>query len=320
MKIPRTITLFTALFLVISVSGCGSAPGQATQAAEPVVLLQPDEIATLTTQPTRIPKPTPTGQYQGPPPVMADFDAANFENSTEITNEWLPFKPGTRWVYEGTALDHQQQQITRRIEFTITDLTKEIDGVETVVAWILDFNNGELVEKEIAFYAQDKEGTVWYLGEHPEEYEAGAFVQAPTWIAGLREAKAGIKMKAQPEPGAAPIFQGWGPEVEWADFGMIYQIGQKTCVPVGCYEDVVVNAESSPGEGDAFQLKYYARGVGEVQVGWKGNDKNHETLQLIEFVQLDPDALAEVRSLALEVEKHAYEISPDLYGQTPPME
>jgi hypothetical protein len=97
-------------------------------------------------------------------------------------------------------------------------------------------------------------------------------------------------------------------------------MGQETCVAVDCYQDVLVIAESSLEETDAFQLKYYARGVGEVRVGWRGADATQEELELVELVQLSPEALAEVRAEALALEKHAYEVSQDVYGQTPPAE
>jgi hypothetical protein len=96
-------------------------------------------------------------------------------------------------------------------------------------------------------------------------------------------------------------------------------MGTETCVPVECYQDVLVIAESSLGEMDAYQLKYYAPGVGEVRVGWKGEDATQEELELVEYEQLSPGALADVRAEALEVEKHAYEIS-DVYKQTSPAE
>jgi hypothetical protein len=232
----------------------------------------------------------------------------------------MPLKPGTQWAYEGTFVDEDGDSIARRLEFTITDLTKEIEGVRTVVAWIVDYNDGEVVEKEIAFYAQDDDGTVWYFGEHPEDYEDGEFVEAPTWIAGLADARAGIKMVAEPQLGMPIYFQGWGPEVEWSDYGQVDQVGQETCVPVDCYKDVLVIAESSLGETGAFQLKYYARSVGEVRVGWRGTDASQEELELVELVQLDPDALAEIRAEALALEQHAYEISKDVYAHTSPAE
>jgi len=252
-------------------------------------------------------------------PEFEAFDRNNFDNSTKIDNEWLPLQPGTQWVYEGFPVE-DDESIPHRIEFTVTDLTKEIDGVGTVVAWIVDYSDGEVVEKEIAFYAQDNDGNVWYLGEYPEEYEDGEFVAAPAWIAGVGEARAGIKMRAAPEVGTPSYFQGWGPEVGWTDYGQVDQVDQETCVPVDCYEGVLVIAESSLEEVNAFQLKYYAPGVGNVRVGWRGEDASQEELELVEFGQLDPEVLAEIRAEALALEERAYEISREVYAHTSPAE
>ena len=250
---------------------------------------------------------------------FADFDPINFNDSTNIDNAWLSLKPGMRWVYEGTTVEGGKS-FPHRIEFTVTDLTKEIAGVRTLVAWVLDISSGEVVEKELAFYAQDLDGNVWYLGEYPEEYDGGEFVAAPTWIAGLKDARAGIKMWAEPQLVRPSYFQGWGPAVDWSDYARVDAVDQETCVPVDCYEDVLVIAESSLDEADAFQLKYYAPGVGNVRVGWRGADAVQEELELVEFIELSPEALAEIRSQALELEKHAYEKSPDVYAHTKPVE
>jgi hypothetical protein len=212
------------------------------------------------------------------------------------------------------------EEIPHRIEFTVTDLTKDIAGVRTVVAWIVDYSDGQMVEQELAFYAQDNDGNVWYLGEHPEEFEDGEFVDAPTWIAGVEDAVPGIKMKAAPKQGTPAYFQGWAPAVEWTDYAQVDQMGQETCVAVDCYQEVLVIAESSLEEEDAYQLKYYAPGVGNVRVGWRGADATQEELELVEFVELSPKALAEVRAAALAMEDHAYQVSQDVYGQTPPAE
>jgi hypothetical protein len=257
------------------------------------------------------------------PATVAEFwelDPASFTNSTVIDNSWMPMQPGTRWVYEGTALDDEGNTIARRIEFTVTDLTKEIGGVRTVATWILDYDDDQVVEKELAFYAQDDDGNVWYLGEYPEEFEDGEFVRAAPWIHGLEDARAGIKMMAEPKSGIPSYYQGWGPAVEWSDYGQVEQVGQETCVPVDCYTEVLVIAESSLGEENAYQLKYYARGVGEVRVGWKGEDETHEELELVERTELSPEELAELRALALELETHGFEVSKDVYGQTSPLE
>jgi len=297
----RTALLAIVLFLMIFVSACGAGPTpEATNVSEPTL--------------------EATADGQAAEPEFADFDPGNFDNPTVIDNEWMPMQPGTEWVYEGTAVDDDGKSVDRRIEFIVTDLTKEIAGVRTVVGWIVDYTDGELVEKEIAFYAQDNDGNVWYLGEYPEDYENGEFVEAPAWITGIEDAKAGIKLMAEPQLGAPNVYQGWGPAVEWSDFGHVEQMGQKTCVPVDCYEDVLVNAESSLGEEGAFQLKYYARGVGEVRVGWTGPDETKEELELVEHVQLSAEDLVQVRADVLEVEKHAYEVSKDVYAKTSPAE
>jgi hypothetical protein len=313
MKSLRIITLLAAIFLLIALAGCG-APNPP---AKPPGGGQPPAA-----KPTEEPEPAaePTAGMAAQEPLFADFDPGNFDDPTVIDNEWMPMRPGTQWVYEGTSLDDEGEEIARRIEFTITDLTKEVAGVRTVVAWIVDYNDEEVVEKEIAFYAQDKDGTVWYLGEHPEEIEGGKFIQAPTWIAGIQDARPGIKMMAKPELGKPPVYQGWGPAVEWSDFGRVDQMGIETCVLVDCFPEVLVNVESSLGETNAYQLKYFARGVGEVRVDWKGEDQNQEVLELVEYSQLDTAALAKIRAQALALEKHAYEVSAEVYGPTPPME
>ena len=306
MRPIKVVNLVIALFLLILVSAC--APR-----SEPVISEGPPLPATSdeTVEPA-------TGDETAEP-QFADFKPDNFDHPTVIDNPWDPMQPGTYWAYEGTAVD-AGESVSRRIEFTVSDLTKEIQGVRTVVAWIEDYTNGELVEKEIAFYAQDKDGNVWYFGEHPEDYENGAFVEAPTWIAGIEDSKPGIKMLADPQLGTPSIYQGWGPAVEWSDYGQVDQMGPKTCVPVDCYEDVLVIAESSLGEQGAYQLKYYARGVGNIQVGWRGTDEVKEDLKLVEYKQLSPEDLAKVHSQVWELEKHAYEVSEDVYGQTAPAE
>ena len=258
------------------------------------------------------------GQAQQP---LEDVGAASFDHSTQIDNPWMPLKPGTRFVYEGTSAEDDGTLVPHRIVVHVTDLTKVIGGIRTLVTWDLDYKKGELVEAELAFYAQDRTGTVWYLGEYPEEYEDGKFVAARPWIHGFEDARAGIMMKRRPELGTPSYSEGWGPAVEWTDRGRVDQVGQKTCVPVGCYMDVLVIAESSAGEPGAEQLKYYARSVGSVRVGWRGaGEKTKETLELARVEQMDATALAEVRARALELERSAYRRSTPVYAHTPPAE
>src|SRR4029453_2896721 len=125
-------------------------------------------------------------------------------------------------------------------------------------------------ESEIVFFAQDKDGNVWLLGELVELYEDGDFQGSSAWIAGMDGSGPGIMMKADPQPGTPSYSQGYAPPpFNWTDRATVEKAGQKVCVPAGCYKDVLVIVEGSKGEGpDAQQLKYYAPGVGYIKVGW----------------------------------------------------
>jgi hypothetical protein len=251
-----------------------------------------------------------------------DFDPNSFARSTQIDNEWMPLKPGTRYTYEGTTVEDDGTVVPHKVVINVTDMTKVIGGIRSVVTWDLDYGDGELVEAELAFFAQDNDGNVWRMGEYPEEYEdEGTFVAAPAWIHGFEEARAGIEMKAKPQPGTPSYSQGWAPSTGFTDRGQVDQMGLKISVPAGSYEDVLAIAEVSGAEPDAQQLKYFARGVGNVGVGWKGaGEKTKETLELTKIEQLDAKLMAEVRAAALKLEKSAYKNSKNVYAKTPPLE
>jgi hypothetical protein len=247
-----------------------------------------------------------------------DFDAVAFHDPTHVDNRYFPLVPGTEMTWVGHALD-DDQKLERKVVFTVTDLVKEIDGVPSVVIWELDYTDGELEEAELAFFAQDDSGTVWHMGEYPEEFDGGEVVKHPGWIAGFEDALPGIHMPASPALDTPSYAQGWGPRVGWDDRGDTYALGEHTCTEVDCYDDVLVTREFSRSEPGAYQLKYYAPGVGNVRVGWGGpNEEEQEVLVLTERVTLGADALGEVRDAALAQEADAYRLSPSVYGGTPP--
>jgi hypothetical protein len=294
---PCRIHLATAaLILVFSASACAGASWQ-SNTGETSDRIQSEHLTTISAK---------------------DFDRTNFDNSTTVDNTWFPLVPGTHSVFEGSAID-DGQRISRRVLTTVTDLSKEINGVNTIVVWERDFSEGEEVEAELAFFAQDNYGNVWHMGEYPEEYEDGEFDKAPGWIAGSKGASAGIAMRAEPRLGTPGYAQGYAPPpINWVDRGRVYKVGQKSCVPVGCYEDVLVIEEFERNKPGAYQLKYYAPGVGDVRVGWRGpEEEEKEGLELVKDVRLSPQGLAKARKNALKLEKHAYALK-DYYRKTQP--
>jgi hypothetical protein len=254
------------------------------------------------------------------PATEKDFDRNNFSRSTTIDNRWTPLTPGMQFTFEGRA-NRGKGRLPHRVVFTVTDLSKVIDGVRTRVLWDQDINAGELAETELAFWAQDDDGNVWLLGEYPEEWENGKFSDAPdVWFSGVDGAKAGVMMRADPRLGTSSYRQGYAPKIEFQDRARVYQMGQRTCVPVGCYDDVLVTDEWNAVEpGDAHQRKFYAPGVGNVRVGAAGG-KEQEELVLVKLSHLDAGALAQAREEALELERRAYRVRKDVYGGLPPAE
>jgi hypothetical protein len=281
--------LSTVIAIVLLTAGCGTrrsgtVPGPSVSASEPV--------------------------------AAKDFDPADFANSTDVDNRWFPLVPGTEFTWKGHAFD-DGERVSRAVVFTVTDMTKMIDGVRTLVGWDRDYTGGRQEEIEITLFAQDDSGNVWQLGEYPEEYDGNEIVKTPSWIGGIHGARPGILMLADPRPGMPDYAEGWGPEVHWNDRAQPDRIGQRTCVPVGCYENVVVIDEFNPGEPGAHQLKYYAPGVGGVRVGWRGpNEEEQEELLLVRLRHLTPRQLAAVDEKVLEQDERGYRYSPDVYGQT----
>jgi hypothetical protein len=253
-----------------------------------------------------------------------DFDRNNFSDSTNIDNKWSPLEPGMQFIYEGRS-NRGLGRLPHRVVFTVTDLTKEIDGVRSVVLWDRDYNSGKLLEGELAFFAQDDDGNVWNMGEYPEEYDEegnGTFEAAPdTWFSGVDRARAGILMRGDPQVGTTRYRQGFAPTIGFADVAKVVKTGQHSCVPVGCYDDVLVTDETNPTEPtDGHQLKYYAPGVGNIQAAPGRGGKEREILDLVKVLRLTPGAMEFARMAALRIEKRGYQKRKDVYGKTPPSE
>jgi hypothetical protein len=250
---------------------------------------------------------------------VTPFSAFNFSSPTKIDNRWNPLVPGTQFTLNGVA-DRGGGLLPHEVVTIVTDLTKVVDGVRAVVILEKDLNEGELQEAELNFQAQDSAGNMWNLGEYPEEYENGKFHAAPdVWIAGLAEAAPGNSMIGNPQLGMPEYLQGWAPEIEFLDCAKVSEMQQRTCVPAGCYENVMITDERSPLEPESgYQRKYYAPEVGNVQVT-AVNDPEGETLVLSKVSQLSPEDMAKARQQALELEKRAYKVSP-LYRKSQPVD
>ena len=113
----------------------------------------------------------------------------------------VPMRPGSRWVYRETAPDGTVQ----RVVVTVLGRTKLIaNGVTARVVRDVVTEDGKPVEVTDDWYAQDRCGNIWYLGEATTEYENGKPVSTKgSFEAGVDGAQAGVIMPARTEGGHA---------------------------------------------------------------------------------------------------------------------
>ena len=236
-----------------------------------------------------------------------DFSAERFSaGSINVDNPFLPLTPGTQFTLTGTTLGGNHEVV-----FTVTDVTKWVNHVRTVVLWDRDFQDGELAEEELAFMAQDDQGNVWSLGEYPEEHEDGEVSAPSTWLAGRDGATAGVLMQAHPRTKTPAYIQGRSPDIEFFDKARVAKTNQKNiCVPVDCYSGVLVVDEWDPTAQpeDGHQFKYHAPGVGVIKVEGKGGDEV-ETLDLTKRRTLSSDELKDANARALQLDHRAYSLA-----------
>jgi len=185
--------------------------------------------------------------------------AINPENFvTQIDNKYYPLKPGTKYFYQV-----ETEEGTERNEVYVTHETKTILGVPCVVVDDRVWLNDELIEATLDWYAQDKEGNVWYFGEASKEYEKGKVVSAEgSWEAGLDGAKPGIIMKANPVVGHIYRQEYYFNHAE--DMAEVLSLSESASVPYGPFENCVKTKDWNPLEKDTIEEKYYAPGVGVV--------------------------------------------------------
>jgi hypothetical protein len=205
------------------------------------------------------------------PPYKPSIEPARFTD--RITNQYFPLKPGTTLIYDG-----KRDDVPRRAEVTVTKETKTIMGVKCIVVRDVVTSNNSLVEKTVDWYAQDKDGNVWYFGEDTAEYANGAVTNtAGTWLAGVDGAIPGIVMEAAPKVGDA-YRQEYRPG-EAEDFAKVEKLDGTITVPAGAYTRVIVTEDTDLLDTSKLEHKSYAPGVGFVGTEGMVNG-HHEVVSL----------------------------------------
>jgi hypothetical protein len=251
MSIRKPIAIALGVLSVsvaVAPSGVGGASGARTAAAVP----------------SELPK--------GSEPVRLSPD----DFTTKIDNPYWPMKPGARWVYRETDPGGSVQ----RVVVTVTYKTKRIaNGIVARIVRDTVTEDGQLVEDTWDWYAQDKAGNVWYLGELTKEYENGKFKSsAGSFEAGVDGAQPGIAMPANPKAGLAYRQEYYKGEAE--DNAEIFSLDERAEVPFGYFRDIVMTKDLNPLHPKILEYKFYARGVGPVlAVGVSGGSDREELVR-----------------------------------------
>jgi hypothetical protein len=200
------------------------------------------------------------------------IDPADFVDT--IDNPYLPFLPGTKWVYEG-----EDEGKHERDEVEVTSKRREVMGVSAVVVSDTSYVDGKLAEETEDWYAQDRDGNVWYMGEATTSYEEETPSTEGSWEAGVDGALPGIVMPAHPEVGHAYRQEYYEGEAE--DMGEILAVDGTVEVPTGRYDKVVVTRDWTPIEPDIVEEKQYAPGIGSVREELTAGGEG--SLELVEY-------------------------------------
>jgi hypothetical protein len=177
-----------------------------------------------------------------------------------VDNPWFPLKPGTVNVYRGVSDGKQARDV-----FTVTHRTKTIEGIRATVIDDRVYLNGRLSERTTDWYAQAKNGDVWYLGEDTATIDAGGTVESTdgSFQAGVDGAQAGIFMPAHPRVGATGRQEYYKGQAE--DEFKVLDLNARVHTPGASSSHAMLTQETTPLEPGVLDHKVYVRGVGTVR-------------------------------------------------------
>ena len=182
------------------------------------------------------------------------IDPGNFVSV--VDNEYFPLVPGQ-------VLRYQQKNGDEAVRVEVTNQTKTIMGVPTIVVRETETAGGQTVEISENWYAQDQDGNVWYFGESVQIFENGAPVSTEgSWEAGVAGALPGIIMQGDPQSGET-YFQEYSPGVA-EDMATVLDIGRTESTQLNTYSNVLRTKEWNPLDSGGPDFKYYASGVGLI--------------------------------------------------------
>ncbi len=188
--------------------------------------------------------------------VELDFDPNDFQAT--VDNNYFPLPLGKERTYEG---DDGEDDLL--VYTTVLDQTVTIAGVECTALKEEEYEDDELVEISINWFAQEiSTGDVYYFGEDVDEYEDGEVTGHPgAWKVGVDVSAPGKIFPGNPQLGDT-----FSPETvpgEAEETAEIVEVGLDYTTPYGDFSDVI-KVEEVDLLDDEVEWKLYAPGVGLI--------------------------------------------------------
>jgi hypothetical protein len=206
-----------------------------------------------------------------PPPLPAPSEFAPL-----VDNPWFPLAPGTTYVYRGA-----KDGAPTREQVAIFTRTRTILGVRATVVgdklYAQRRGRWSIAERTRDWYAQDRRGNVWYLGEATAEIGPGGAVvsREGSWQAGVDGARAGIFMPAHPHRGQSGTQEMYAGEAE--DRFRVLSLSATVRTPAAKSDHALLTREWTPLEPGVVDHKLYVRGIGTAREETvKGGDELNE--------------------------------------------
>jgi hypothetical protein len=193
---------------------------------------------------------------QGPDRFASQFEVDKKNLVTHGMNDYFILDPEYQIILEGA---------TEKVVITVLEQTKMVDGVKTRVVEEREFEDGELKEVSLNYFAFDKTTKdVYYFGEDVDIYENGKVVRHEgEWLSGVDRARFGLMMPGTPKIGYA-FYQEIAPG-KALDRGEIVSLTETFKTPAGEFSNCLKVLETSGMDANDRGSKTYAKGIGMIQ-------------------------------------------------------
>jgi hypothetical protein len=191
-------------------------------------------------------------------PFQEQFAISECALSTTGRNPYFILEPGYQLVLEGGGT---------KLEITVLNDTREVDGVRTRVVEEREWKRGQLYEVSRNFFAicpQTKD--VFYFGEEVDFYRDGKLIgHEGAWLAGKNGARAGLYV-----PGTAKVGMRYYQEVAPGiamDRAEIVSLDETVATPAGTFGKVLKSREGTALNIWEIEYKFFAPEVGLIHEG-----------------------------------------------------